>query len=186
MCLVRHFNKLTTPEGVTRDRQQWGRDAPVSARVVGDRSTRVLATRSVERPDGFDYGGSTLVERVGDRIGVLVPRAYSLPVLFPALHQRLGFGRYRRRHRRAKIPDGFDVHPASAGVATHLVVIVMAVIDNLLHRAESHKHLERGITRREIVFAVLHAPRRVAKTRQRYDETDDGDRIVAQLGFYRS
>jgi hypothetical protein len=146
-----------------------GRDAPVSARVVGDRSTRVLATRSVERPDGFDYGGSTLVERVGDRIGVLVPRAYSFPVFLPALQKRLGFGGYRRRHRRAKIPDSFDVHPTSAGVATHVVVIVMAVIDNLLHRSESHKHLERGITRREIVFAVLHAPRRVAKTRQRYD-----------------
>jgi hypothetical protein len=77
----------------------WGRDAPVSARVIGDRSTRVLEMRSVERPDGFDYGGATLVERVGDRIGILVSRAYSLPVFFPALHQRVGFGRYRRRHR---------------------------------------------------------------------------------------
>jgi hypothetical protein len=149
-------------------------------------SATVLATRSVERPDGFDYGGATLVERVGNRIGILVPRAYSLPVCLPALHQRLGFSRYRRRHRRAKIPNSFDVHPTSAGVATHLVVIIMTVIDNLLHRSESHEHLERGITRREIVFAVLHAPRRVAKTRQRYDETDDGDCIVAQLGFYRS
>jgi hypothetical protein len=157
----------------------------VSSRVVVDRSIRALATRSVERPDGFYYGRATLVERVGDRIGVLVPRAYSLPVFLPALHQRLGFGRYRRRHRRAKIPDGFDVHPTSAGVATHFVMIVMAVIDNLLHRSKSHEHLERGITRREIVFALLHAPRRVAKTRQRYDETDDGDCIVAQLGFYR-
>jgi hypothetical protein len=62
----------------------------------------------------------------------------------------------------------------------------MAVIDNLLHRSKSHEHLERGITRREIVFAALHAPRRVAKTPQRYDETDDRDCVVAQLGFYRS
>src|SRR5580700_5315365 len=62
----------------------------------------------------------------------------------------------------------------------------MAVIDNLLHRSKSHEHLERGITRREIVFAALHAPRRVAKTPQRYDETDDRDCVIAQLGFYRS
>jgi hypothetical protein len=167
------------PTAFGRHSHPRGRDAPVSARVIGDRFTRCLATRSVERPDGFDYGGATLVERVGDRIGILVPRAYSLPVFLPALHQRLGFGRYRRRHRRAKVPDSFDVHPTSAGVAAHVVVIVMPVIDNLLHRSESHEHLERGITRREIVFAVLHAPGRVAKARQRYDKTDDGNCIVA-------
>jgi hypothetical protein len=74
----------------------WGRDAPASARVAAAASWEM---RSVERLDGFDYGGATLVERVGDRIGILVPRAYSLPVLLPALHQRLGFGRYGRRHR---------------------------------------------------------------------------------------
>lgn len=140
----------------------------------------------MERSDGFDHGGTTLVERIGDRVGILVPRAYSFPVFLPALHQCLGFRRYRRRHRRAKIADGFDVYPTGARIATHFVVIVMAVIDNLLHRSKSYEHLERSISRREIVLAALHAPRRVAKTPQSQDETDDGDRIVAQLGFYRS
>jgi FPC/CPF motif-containing protein YcgG len=34
------------------------------------------------------------------------------------------------------------------------------------------------------VFAALHAPRRIAKTRQSREETDDGDCVVAQLGSY--
>jgi hypothetical protein len=76
-----------------------GRDTPVSARVSATGSPASWEMRSVERLDGFDYGGATLVESVGDRVGILVPRAYSLPVFLPALHQRLGFGRYGRRHR---------------------------------------------------------------------------------------
>ena len=54
---------------------------------------------SVQRSDGSDHGGAAIVERVGDCIGILVPRAYTFPMFLPALHQRLRFGRYRCRHR---------------------------------------------------------------------------------------
>jgi hypothetical protein len=53
---------------------------------------------SAYRSDALDHGGAAVVERVGHRVGVRIPRTYSFPVFLPALHQRFGLGRHRRRH----------------------------------------------------------------------------------------
>jgi hypothetical protein len=57
MCLVRHFNKLTTPEGVTRDRQQWlrvVRHLPVRAELSkpGEAWGQVLDKPPGRKPRG--------------------------------------------------------------------------------------------------------------------------------------
>ncbi len=80
------------PPGGTYDRDSNGSRTLVTSGSSHYRPSAAPHMFSAQCSDSLDHSGTTVINRVGNRIGVLLPRSYAFPVALPALHKNLGLG----------------------------------------------------------------------------------------------